>query len=51
METPIVVNVSERPRPSYEKYSIKVFKDEVALGTFSSIPHGVMPTKDTRIYI
>jgi hypothetical protein len=32
------------------KYSMKVFKDD-PLGTFSSIPHNVMPTKDTRMYI
>lgn len=50
METPVVVSVSERPTLPYKKYSMKVFKVD-PLGTFSSIPHEVMPTKDTGMYI
>lgn len=50
MATPVVVKVSERPRSSYRKYSSKVFEDD-SMGAFSSIPHGIMPTEDTRMMI
>lgn len=50
ISTPVVVKVSERPRPSYRKYSSKFFEDD-CMGALLSIPHGVMSTKDTRMII
>lgn len=50
MATPIIVNIIERPRPKFKRFSWNFFDSDLD-GAFSKIPIKVFPIEDTRNYI
>ena len=47
IETPIVVDISQRPQPTFKEYLYKSTL-VVPLSALSSVPHKVMHIKDTH---
>lgn len=50
INTPLVVEIKNRPCPIFKKHLYKSLLDE-SLGAFSQVYHGVLHTEDIRAYI
>lgn len=50
MDTPLVVDTTERFHPKFKKNPFKLVEDD-PLGAFSSVSYGVLHVEDIRTYI
>ncbi|XP_057856259.1 uncharacterized protein LOC131065690 [Cryptomeria japonica] len=50
ISTPLLVEITERARPIFKKYSFKSVEDDLN-GAFSSVSYGVLHNEDIRAYI